>query len=151
MTVKVLTFKNYVQAMPIIGSMIREMIKAKKVVRLEFKEQNTIRSTAQNRLMWKWNQAISEFLREHHGQETSSADVHEVLVRKKFGVRVVQVGVEEPIIVRKQTRKLGTKQFAEYLEWMDMYCAEYLGLMLPKPEDLYMLAVYGEGEKRVLN
>ncbi|KZN64202.1 hypothetical protein N473_15660 [Pseudoalteromonas luteoviolacea CPMOR-1] len=151
MTTKILTTNNYEQAMPVIGSMIRAMIKNKKNVKVKFDEHKTSRSTAQNRLMWMWNQAIADHMREHFGQENSSQDVHEVFVRKKFGVKVLEVGTEEPIIVRKRTRKLSTKEFSEYLNWMDMYCADNLELLLPKPEDLYMLALYGEGEKHVSN
>lgn len=137
--------------MPALGAMIRQVVESGKDVIVEFKEHKAKRSTAQNRLMWMWNQVIADHLREYLGQENSSQDVHEVLVRKKFGVRVLEVGAEEPIIVRKRTRKLTTKEFSEYLEWLDMYCAEYLQLILPRPEELYMLAIYGEGESCVLN
>ncbi|MDK2595420.1 recombination protein NinB [Pseudoalteromonas obscura] len=130
--------------MPQIGTLIRQMIKAGKDVLIEFKEFKSNRSLAQNKLMWKWNQEIAEHLRDHFGQENSSQDVHEVLVRKRFGLKVIQFGNEDPILVRKRTRKLSMKEFAEYLNWVDMYSAEYLQLTLSRPEDIYLQAIYGD-------
>lgn len=144
MAKKVIMATNAQYYLPQIGQAVRDMLRLGKDVVIEFKELKAKRSLAQNRLMWVWNQEIAEHLREHFGQENSSEDVHEVFVRKKFGVRVIQAGNEEPIIVRKRTRKLNTKEFTEYLNWLEQYCAEYLELMLTRPDDLYMLALYGE-------
>lgn len=141
---KLLTASNVVSVMPQIGTLIRQMIKAGKDVLIEFKEFKSNRSLAQNKLMWKWNQEIAEHLRDHFGQENSSQDVHEVLVRKRFGLKVIQFGNEDPILVRKRTRKLSMKEFAEYLNWVDMYSAEYLQLTLSRPEDIYLQAIYGD-------
>lgn len=144
MSKKVLTVTNVQYLMPQVGKAIRDILKQGKNVVIEFKEHKAERSLAQNRLLWVWNQEIANHFRVHFGQENSSQDVHEVFVRKKFGVDVIRVGREEPIIVRKRTRKLNTKEFCEYLNWLEQYCAEYLELMLPQPDDLYHLAMYGE-------
>lgn len=144
MSKKVLTVTNVQYLMPQVGKAIRDILKQGKNVVIEFKEHKAKRSLAQNRLLWVWNQEIANHFREHFGQENSSEDVHEVFVRKKFGVKVIQAGNEEPIIVRKRTRKLNTKEFCEYLNWVEQYCAEYLELMLLQPDDLYHLAMYGE-------
>ncbi len=144
MAKKVVTTTNAQYYMPQIGQAVRALLKQGKNVVVEFKEHKAKRSLAQNRLLWLWNQIIADYFREHFGQENSSQDVHEVFVRKKFGVDVIRVGREEPIIVRKRTRKLNTKEFCEYLNWLEQYCAEYLELLLPQPDDLYHLAMYGE-------
>ena len=144
MTKAVITRAYLKSKMPLVGQSIRDLISAGKNVVIEFKEHRSTRSKAQNRLLWRWNQEIANYMREHYGQENSSEDVHEVMVRKKFGVKVIHIGNEEPILVRNRTRKLNTKEFAEYLEWLEMYSAEYLQLTLTRPEDLYMLAIYGE-------
>tara|TARA_B100001059_G_scaffold16217_2_gene13294 strand:+ start:9250 stop:9702 length:453 start_codon:yes stop_codon:yes gene_type:complete len=144
MAKKVVTTTNAQYLMPQIGQAVRALLKQGKNVVIEFKEYKAERSLAQNRLLWLWNQIIADYFREHYGQENSSEDVHEVFVRRKFGVRVIQAGNEEPIIVRKRTRKLNTKEFCEYLNWLEQYCAEYLELLLPQPDDLYHLAMYGE-------
>lgn len=144
MTKKVLTATNAQYFMPVIGKAVRELLRQGKNVVVEFKEHKAKRSLAQNRLLWLWNQIIADHFREHFGQENSAEDVHEVFVRRKFGVKVIQAGNEEPIIVRKRTRKLNTKEFCEYLNWLEQYCAEYLELILPQPEDLYTLAIYGD-------
>lgn len=140
----VITPGNLESKMPAVGQAIRNLIDAGKKVVVEFKEHKTTRTKAQNRLLWRWNQEIANYMREHYGQENSSEDVHEVMVRKKFGVKVIHIGNEEPILVRNRTRKLNTKEFTEYLEWLEMYSAECLQLMLSRPEDLYILAIYGE-------
>ena len=144
MAKKVVTTTNAQYYMPQIGQAVRALLKQGKNVVVEFKEHKAKRSLAQNRLLWLWNQIIADYFREHFGQENSSQDVHEVFVRKKFGVDVIRVGREEPIIVRKRTRKLNTKEFCEYLNWLEQYCAEYLEHLLPQPDDLYHLAMYGE-------
>lgn len=140
----VITPSNLESKMPAVGQAIRNLINTGKQVVIEFKEHKTTRTKAQNRLLWLWNQEIANYMREHYGQENSSEDVHEVMVRKKFGVKVIHIGNEEPILVRNRTRKLNTKEFTEYLEWLEMYSAEYLQLVLTRPEDLYILAIYGE-------
>ena len=144
MAKKVVTTTNAQYFMPQIGQAVRALLKHGKNVVIEFKEHKAKRSLAQNRLLWMWNQIIADYFREHYGQENSSEDVHEVFVRRKFGVKVIQAGNEEPIIVRKRTRKLNTKEFCEYLNWLEQYCAEYLELLLPQPDDLYTLAIYGD-------
>ncbi|MFT7316682.1 MAG: hypothetical protein ACI8ZA_001599 [Gammaproteobacteria bacterium] len=144
MAKKVVTTTNAQYFMPQIGQAVRALLKQGKNVVIEFKEHKAKRSLAQNRLLWMWNQIIADYFREHYGQENSSEDVHEVFVRRKFGVKVIQAGNEEPIIVRKRTRKLNTKEFCEYLNWLEQYCAEYLELLLPQPDDLYTLAIYGD-------
>lgn len=149
MAKKVVTTTNAQYFMPQIGQAVRALLKQGKNVVIEFKEHKAKRSLAQNRLLWLWNQIIADYFREHYGQENSSEDVHEVFVRRKFGVRVIQAGNEEPIIVRKRTRKLNTKEFCEYLNWLEQYCAEYLELLLPQPDDLYHLAMYGESNNVV--
>lgn len=140
---KIVTRYNAREVLPIIGAMIRDMLKAGKNVLVEFKEYKSKRSLAQNRLLWLWNQCIADHFREHRGQENSAKDVHEVFVRKKLGAKVIQVGDEDPITTRKLTRILETAEFSEYLNWLDQYCAEYLNLLLPRPDDLYWHAVYG--------
>jgi predicted flavoprotein YhiN len=132
--------KNLESAISRVGQFIRSMSKEDNVI-VEIKPHKSKRSLSQNRLLWKWNQEIADHLREHYGQENSAVDVHEVMVRKKCGVKVIQLGNEEPIITRKETKKLNTKEFTEYLQWLDGYCSEHLKLNLPHPEDLYYSAM----------
>ena len=136
-----ITSKNIRHAMPQLGAAIRRQLNTGIDIVVEFKEVKSNRSNAQNRLLWKWNQEIAEHLREHFGQENSSEEVHEVLVRKKCGVKVIQVGEEDPIITRKKTRKMNTAEFSEYLNWLECYSAEYLQLQVTHPADLYYEAM----------
>lgn len=104
------------------------------------------RSDAQNRLLWMWNGLIQEHMRDTHGQIAKSDEWHEILVAKLWPAEVHRVELpsgESYRVGRAKTRKFTIVQMTTYLELLDAYCAEYLGLLLPHPEDL-MYAIYGE-------
>lgn len=104
------------------------------------------RSDAQNRLLWQWNGLIQQHLRDSFGQVASTEEWHEILVAKLWPAEVRPVELPDGTryrVGRAKTRGFTIAQMTEYLELLDAYCAEYLGLQLPHPEDL-MMAIYGE-------
>lgn len=104
------------------------------------------RSDAQNRLLWTWNAEIQRHLREHYGQIASDEEWHEIMVSKLWPSEIRPVEMPDGTryrIGRAKTRNFNVQQMTTYLELLDQYCAEHLGLMLPHPEDL-MMAIYGE-------
>lgn len=101
------------------------------------------RSLAANRLLWLWNSQIQTHMREHFGEIGSAEDWHEVLVSRLLPTRVV-VFCGEPVHCRTQTRKLSVADMSAYLELLEMYCAENLGLQLTRPEDIYWEALLRE-------
>jgi len=108
------------------------------------------RSDAQNRLLWLWNGEIQKHLRDSFGQVASSEEWHEILVAKLWPSQVHPVELPDGTkyrVGRAKTRTFNTQQMTTYLELLDAYCAEHLGLLLPHPEDL-MLAIYGERKGR---
>lgn len=104
------------------------------------------RSDAQNRLLWQWNGLIQQHLRDSFGQVASTEEWHEILVAKLWPAEVRPVELPDGTryrVGRAKTRSFTIAQMTEYLELLDAYCAEHLGLQLPHPEDL-MMAIYGE-------
>lgn len=102
------------------------------------------RSLAQNSLLWLWNNRIQKHMAEHYGQHASAADWHEVLVEKLCPVeqRVVKTpDGEKHIIGRARTSDMNVSEMSEYLNTLEMYCAETLNIRLPRPDDLYWQAI----------
>lgn len=104
------------------------------------------RSAAQNRLLWKWNSAIQLHMRESFGQIASAEEWHEVLVNKLCPSTVRRIDMPDGTaykVGRARTSDFKVKEMTEYLERLDHYCADGLGLLLPHPEDL-VYAIWGE-------
>ncbi|PWU30708.1 hypothetical protein DK254_00190 [Pseudomonas sp. RW407] len=108
------------------------------------------RSDAQNRLLWMWNGEIQKHLRESFGQIASSEEWHEILVAKLWPSQIHPVELPDGTkyrVGRAKTRTFNIQQMTTYLELLDAYCAEHLGLLLPHPDEL-MMAIYGERRGR---
>ncbi len=120
-----------------------DLSKPRKVAITEIRSK---RSDAQNRLLWQWNSLIQQHLRESFGQIASAEEWHEIFVSKLCPAEVHPVELPDGTryrVGRAKTRSFTIAQMTEYLELLDAYCAEHLGLLLPHPEDL-MYAIYGE-------
>jgi len=92
------------------------------------------RSDAINRLMWMWNGCIQKHIRESEGQIYSTDDIHEFFVNLLLPRKAVEINGKERTI-RAHTSKMSNKEMCDYLELLEMYCAERLSLLLPHPED----------------
>lgn len=114
--------------------------------KVAIKEIRSKRSDAQNSLLWMWNGLIQAHLRDSYGQIASSEQWHEILVAKLWPSEVHPVELPDGTkykVGRAKTSKFNIQQMTTYLELLDAYCAEHLGLLLPHPQDL-MYAIYGE-------
>lgn len=114
--------------------------------KVAIKEIRSKRSDAQNNLLWMWNGLIQAHLRDSYGQIASSEQWHEILVAKLWPSEVHPVELPDGTkykVGRAKTSKFNIQQMTTYLELLDAYCAEHLGLLLPHPQDL-MYAIYGE-------
>lgn len=98
------------------------------------------RSDAINRLMWLWNGEIQKHIRESQGQIYSTEDIHEFMVNLLLPRTVIEINGKERAI-RAHTSKMTNKELCDYLELLEFYCGEHLGLVLPHPEDLYNEAI----------
>lgn len=109
---------------------------------LTIDEYKTTRSSAQNRLYWMWLKIIADHVTHHDTSGTlfSDNDMHDWLREKFLDTRLIEVRGEF-VKSRKSTTKLNTKEFTDYLEKIDMFCAQTLNLVLPHPEDLYYSAM----------
>lgn len=101
------------------------------------------RSSAQNRLLWKWNGEIQAHMRDTHGQVASAEDWHDLMTRRLMpvGTDTVIIDGEEFVVGRWRSSKATTKEMSEYMHLLDMYCAESLQLILSHPLDLYHAAM----------
>ena len=119
-----------------------DLTKPRKIAITEIRSK---RSDAQNRLLWMWNNEIQKHLREAFGQIASAEEWHEIMVAKLWPSELHRVELPDGSaykVGRAKTRGFTQAQMTEYLEMLDQYCAESLGLLLPHPEDL-MMAIYG--------
>lgn len=90
------------------------------------------RTNSQNRLYWKWVNAIRLHILDSTGKAFSSDEVHEFFKSKFLPSREVEIGGE----VRNckgSTAALNTKDMAEYMDRIDNFCVESLQLYLPYP------------------
>lgn len=126
--------------MPRLGAAIRSLAKAGVDVEVKFGEKKSNRSLAQNRLLWMWNKLIADHVLESTGEHYSDDEIHEYMKSQLLPSKVVEIE-GKPVRCRKSTAKLNTRDMADYLNKLDMYCADSLHLVLPRPEDLYYEAI----------
>ncbi len=94
------------------------------------------RSNQQNSLMWLWYDLIREHIEATTGENYTSEQIHEHFKAMFLTSTVVAIGGDKTTVYRS-TAKLKTVEFTDYLEKIDMYCAEKLSLILPHPGDEY--------------
>ena len=94
------------------------------------------RTLEQNALMWSWNNEIQLHLATHYGQHASADQWHDILVAKLMPSELHPVklpGDAEGFsykVGRMKTSKMTKKQISEYMEKLQAYCADNLGLVL---------------------
>lgn len=115
---------------------------------VEIKPYRRDRSLAQNRLYWSWLRVIADHIEEtgaaqvvdeesgevSEGAPITPDDVHDWLKAAFLGRKVVRV---RGMIRRsaRSTTSLTVAEFTDYLERIDMHCAQQLGLILPHPDE----------------
>lgn len=122
----------------------------KKPRRVAIVDVRSKRSEAQNKLLWMWNGEIQRHLRDTYGQIASAEEWHEIMVAKLWPAEVHPVQLPDGTtyrVGRAKTRSFNIQQMTTYLELLDAYCAESLGLLLPHPDDL-INAIYGQRKGR---
>jgi hypothetical protein len=95
---------------------------------VEMKPNTDSRSIKQNKLYWKWLKVFEET------GNTQDA-MHNYLREMYLGCEFEKVR-GHTVKVIPSTTKLGVKEFSEYLLKIDILAGE-MGLILPRPEDLY--------------
>lgn len=98
------------------------------------------RSVSQNRLYWLWVNEIKDHIERTQGKVFSTDDIHEWFKDELLPQHVIEINGKAKKAI-KSTSALTTKEFTEYLEKIDWYCSDNLGLNLPHPLDLYYESV----------
>jgi hypothetical protein len=102
---------------------------------VEIKEYRKNRSTAQNRTMWMWLNAMAPEL------GYSADDLHEVLKQRFLGLEEKKVSISrngvvmrELMVRPKSTASLTVGEFSDYLRQVEALAIQ-MGLRLPYPDD----------------
>ena len=96
------------------------------------KKHKSSRSLSQNSLYWKWLDLIRLHIADSTGNIFSAGELAEWFKAKFLPARIVEInGEANPC--RRTTTKLNTADMAAYLDSIDRYCVESLGLYLPQP------------------
>ena len=112
---------------------IDDVFSKEKRVKIDiFREKRTL---DQNKLYWLWLTCISV----QTGNEKE--DLHEYFVYKFLEPELVQV-FDKTIYKRLSTKQLDTRQFAEYLNKIQIFANTELTIELPNPEDLKFTKFY---------
>jgi len=90
------------------------------------------RSLPQNSLMWDWYTIIGNEI----GYEKD--EVHDVLREKFLPWHEVEVcGIKRKVLTSTSSEDFTTAMMAEYLDKIDRFANQELGIRLPHPEDRY--------------
>ena len=106
------------------------------IYQVDIKQYKAKRSVQQNKLLWLWYREIANHVNYQDGSLFSDEDMHDWFRNKLLETKIVEFR-GEIIRSRKSTTKLTVSEFIEYLDLIDIYCADNLGLVLPHPDDLY--------------
>ena len=99
------------------------------------------RSLVQNNLLHMWMQHISTHYAETHGEWHAPEVWKEHLKALFLGQESHAMPDGKIVTITRHTSDLSVTEFTEFLEKVDMWCAEELQLMLPHPIDLYAEAM----------
>lgn len=111
---------------------------------IEVKNAKSKRSVAQNSLLWLWMSVIQKHMAEHFGEIASAEEWHMALVSRILPCEPKIVNLPDSTEVlpgRQRTSKMSAGEFSEYLNLLEAYCADKLGLIVPRPDDLYWAAI----------
>lgn len=90
------------------------------------------RSNSQNAFHWKRLDIIRMHIADATGQIFTSEELHEFFKKKFLPAKVVEVGGEVERVYQTSHDK-DSKEFAEFMDAIDRYCIETMGLYLPIP------------------
>ena len=99
------------------------------------------RTNAQNRLMHQWFNKMSHHYILTVGEAYSPYAWKQYLKEKFLGFDMVELPDGSVKAITKHTSDCSTTELTEFLEKIDHYAVTELGLMLPKPDDLYWEAM----------
>ena len=90
------------------------------------------RSTSANALHWQRLNVIRMHIADSTGKIFTSEELHEFFKKKFLPAKVVEVGGEVERVYQTSHDK-DSKEFAEFMDRIDRFCIETMGLYLPVP------------------
>jgi len=108
---------------------------SEKVWIVEIKKKTKGRTLSQNALYWRWMDKIASLVSETTGYEVD--EVHGLFKDKFLPKRIVTIGGVETEIPGS-TKKLTTKEMVSYMDRIDRFCIQHLGISLPIPSEMQM-------------
>lgn len=111
---------------------IRE-VAAVKPVKVTIEEYRKKRSLDQNALYWKWLTIIRDHIRDTIGAVYTTDDLHEWFRDTFLGKRQIKFK-DRTLVVPRSTTSLNVQEMTDYLNNIEMYCADRLNLILPTQE-----------------
>ena len=107
--------------------------KGEKPLQVEVSEYQKKRSLDQNALYWVWLHEISKHIHEATGQWYSDEELHDFFKAKYLPSKPVEIKGEIKT-AHKSTTRLTVQEMSDYLMHIEVYCADDLGLILPKED-----------------
>lgn len=102
---------------------------------VEIKQKREIRTVSQNALYWLWLTCIM-------AETGNEKDYLHIFFGKKYLPKESRVLYGETVEITVSTTKLDTAQFNHYLDRIQQFASSELGIILPRPEDLYFKEFY---------
>jgi hypothetical protein len=100
------------------------------------KEHKKNRSIKMNSLLWLWINLVKDWHLEHEGKFYTSDQIKDGFQKLFLDMELVETPFGSTV-KPQGTSTLKVKEFAEFLEKIEMYCVTELELILPRPDDLY--------------
>lgn len=110
--------------------------------RVEVKAYKKNRSLAQNRLLHMWMKCLADHWYESTG-ELFAPDVWKLQCKRQFlGDEVIELPGGHQIEQVRKTSQLNTQDFTDFLQQIEIWAADDLECLLPRPEDYYEAMKY---------
>jgi len=104
------------------------------IVTIELHKPRPRRTLSQNALMWVWINDVVKYVQEHTGQDSDT--IHKFF-KAKFLLPPILEFNGEAFEGDRTTTKLTVDEMSEYMRQIDTWVSTELGILLPKPEDLW--------------
>lgn len=115
-----------------VESLVRELISVQPV-KVTIEDYRKKRSLDQNALYWLWMTVIRDHIRDTIGSVYTTDDLHEWFRDAFLGKRTIEFK-DRALVVPRSTTTLNVQEMTDYLNNIEMYCADRLNLILPIPE-----------------
>lgn len=122
-------------------NVVREIkIDSERPMEMLLQEFQSTRTLAQNRLLWWWMAKIRKHVLESEGKFYSDKQLYHYFC-EMFLPQVVERTMGKIVERQRTSSELNVKEFTEFLTSIEQHCFDQLNFVLPRPEDMYHLAM----------